>query len=82
LRLARYGVGVTLVSPGFVDTPMSQGLKEPRPFLISAEAAAAIIARRIDRGARHIIVPWQFAVIRIAVKLVPRRVVRALLSWF
>ena len=82
LRLAKYGVGVTLVSPGFVDTPMSQGLKEPRPFLIGADAAAAIIARRIERGARHIVVPWQFAVMHTAAKLVPRPVMRALLSWF
>jgi short-subunit dehydrogenase len=82
LRLAKYGVGVTLISPGFVDTPMSQGLKEPRPFLVGADAAAKIIARRIERGARRIVVPWQFAAIGIAAKLIPRPVVRALLSWF
>jgi short-subunit dehydrogenase len=80
LRLAKYGVGVTLVSPGFVDTPMSQSLKEPRPFLIGADAAAAIIARRIERGARRIVVPWQFAVIRAAAGFVPRAMIRAVLS--
>ena len=80
LRLAKYGVGVTLVSPGFVDTPMSQSLKEPRPFLIGADAAAAIIARRIERGARRIVVPWQFAVIRAAAGFVPRAIIRAVLS--
>ena len=80
LRLARYGVGVTLVSPGFVDTPMSQSLKQPRPFLITADAAAAIIARRIERGARRIVVPWQFAVIRAAAGFVPRAMIRAVLS--
>jgi short-subunit dehydrogenase len=80
LRLAKHGVGVTLVSPGFVDTPMSRGLKEPRPFLIGADAAAAIIARKLERDTRRIVVPWQFAVIRTAAKLVPRVVVRAILS--
>ena len=79
LRLAKYGVGVTLVSPGFVDTPMSQSLDEPRPFLIGADAAAAIIARRIERGARRIVVPWQFAVIRAAAGFVPRAIIRAVL---
>ena len=48
IRLAKHGVGVSLVSPGFIDTPMSQGLKEPRPFLITAEAAAAAIAAAKD----------------------------------
>ena len=80
LRLAKYGVRVTLVSPGFVDTPMSQSLKEPRPFLISADAAAAIIARKVERGARRIVVPWQFAVIRAAAGFVPRAIIRAVLS--
>lgn len=80
LRLAKYGVGVTLVSPGFVDTPMSRSLEEPTPFLIGADAAAAIIARKIERGKRRIVVPWQFAVIRATANLVPRAIVRAVLS--
>jgi short-subunit dehydrogenase len=80
LRLESFGVGVTLVSPGFVDTPMSQGLKEPRPFLIGVEKAAAMIVREIERGARHIVVPWQFAVIKAAAALLPRAALLAILS--
>ena len=80
LRLEKYGVGVTLVSPGFIDTPMSQSLKQPRPFLISADAAAAIIAKKIEHGERHIVVPWQFAVVRVAAKFLPRPILRAILS--
>ena len=83
LRLARYGVGVTLVVPGFVDTPMSQGLTEPRPFLLSAEAAAAIIVRKLGHGAKRIVLPWQFVVIRVISGLLPRILVRAVfrLAW-
>lgn len=80
LRLEKYGVDVTLVSPGFVDTPMSRSLSEPRPFLIGADAAAAIITRKIERGARHIVVPWQFAVIRALVNMVPGVIMRAVLT--
>lgn len=76
LRLAPYGVGVSLIVPGFVDTPMSQGLSEPRPFLMSAEAAATIIVRRLARGARHIVLPWQFAVIRALSRVLPRSLIR------
>jgi short-subunit dehydrogenase len=82
LRLKEHGVGVTLVSPGFIDTPMSRGLKEPKPFLIGADAAAAIIAKKIERGVRHIVVPWQFAVIRGAARLVPRPIIRTVLLRF
>ena len=82
LRLKRFGVGVTLVSPGFIDTPMSQGLKEPRPFLISADKAAAIIMRKVTRRARHIILPWQFSVILAVSKVVPGFILRTALAAF
>lgn len=82
LRLKRYGVFVTLVSPGFIDTPMSQSLTEPRPFLITADQAASLIARKVAGGAKHIVVPWQFAIILAVTKLLPRFVVRAVLSVF
>jgi short-subunit dehydrogenase len=82
LRLGKFGVGVTLISPGFIDTPMSRSLKEPRPFLIGADKAAAIIARKIAQNARHIVVPWPFVVIGLAAKLIPRALVRAILARF
>jgi len=80
LRLKRHGVAVTLVSPGFIDTPMSRGLTEPQPFRIDADRAVATIARKIARKARHVVLPWQFAMILAASKFVPGFVVRAVLS--
>lgn len=81
-RVRRHGISVTLVSPGFVDTPMSQGLKEPRPFLIDADKAAAIIVKKVARRARSVVLPWQFAVIAALAKLVPAALVRTVLSRF
>lgn len=80
LRLRGSGVTITLVSPGFVDTPMSRSLSEPRPFLISADKAAAIIHAKVERGSHRIVVPWQFAVIRALAAWLPRGLVRAVLA--
>jgi short-subunit dehydrogenase len=80
IRLAKHGVGVTLVSPGFIDTAMSRQVTEPKPFLMSADKAAAVIARGIAARARTIVLPWQFAVIRAVTSLLPRAVLRAVLS--
>jgi short-subunit dehydrogenase len=80
LRMRKHGVAVTLVSPGFVDTPMSRSVREPKPFLISAEAAAAIITRKIARRSRHVVLPWQFAVIQALSWLAPRALTDAILS--
>jgi short-subunit dehydrogenase len=80
IRLASHGVSVTLVSPGFIDTAMSRQVTEPKPFLMSADKAAAVIARGIERKARTIVLPWQFKVIRAATSLLPRAVLRRVLS--
>jgi short-subunit dehydrogenase len=80
IRLAKYGVSVTLVSPGFIDTAMSRQVTEPKPFLMVADKAAAIIMRGVARGARTIVLPWQFAVIRALTSLLPRAVLRWVLS--
>ena len=57
--LARHGVRVTVVLPGFVETPMSASLPYQTPLQVSAEKAAETIARGIARGAREIVFPWQ-----------------------
>ena len=80
LRMKRFGVAVSLVSPGFIDTPMSRKVIEPKPFLMDADKAARIIARDIALGARVIVVPWQIRVMRAFTDLLPRVVVRWVMS--
>lgn len=79
IRMAKHNVMVTLVSPGFVDTPMSRRVPEAKPFLMSADDAARVITAKIAQGARTIVVPWQFSVIRALTNLLPRALVRAVL---
>jgi short-subunit dehydrogenase len=44
-RLARNGIVVSMICPGFVRTPMNAGVRPRLPLTMSAERAAAIIAR-------------------------------------
>ena len=48
--------------------------------MITADAAAAVIARGIAARKRVIVVPWQFAVMRAFTDLLPRALVRWVLS--
>ena len=79
MRMAPHGVTVTLVSPGFIDTPMSRQVKEPKPFLMSADRAAQIIKRKIDNREARFVVPWQYGVLRALSKLLPRPLLRLIL---
>jgi short-subunit dehydrogenase len=80
IRMAKHNVTVTLVSPGFIDTPMSRQVPPPKPFLMSADDAARVIARGIVRRKRRIVLPWQFIPLRALARLLPRVVLRLILS--
>jgi short-subunit dehydrogenase len=70
--LAPRGVRVTVVCPGFVETPMSASVPDARPFIWSVDRAAGRIARGIARGEAEISFPWPLAVLaRIADALPP-----------
>jgi short-subunit dehydrogenase len=56
--LARFGVGVTVVCPGFFSSPMTDRWDGPTPFLTTGERAARRIKRGIDRGLARIDFPW------------------------
>jgi NADP-dependent 3-hydroxy acid dehydrogenase YdfG len=55
--LKEYGVGVTMIYPGFVTSPMSIRHKGSKPFEISAAEASRIIVRGLARGRPTIAFP-------------------------
>ncbi|MFD1702455.1 SDR family NAD(P)-dependent oxidoreductase [Methylopila henanensis] len=80
--LAPDGVGVSVVCPGFVTSDMSARYLGPKPFEMSADEAAALIARRVAKGRELIAFPWPMvALIRLS-NLLPRRVARYALTHF
>jgi short-subunit dehydrogenase len=72
VELRPLGVPVTIVEPGFVRTPMSDQLTDPRPFLVEVEEAAAIIDRGIQAQARMIRFPWILGAISSSTNVLPR----------
>jgi short-subunit dehydrogenase len=70
VELVPYGVGVTTVNPGFIDTPMVTKTKK-LPFLMTAPKAAAIIANGIERGKRVVEFPLPMSLLMRTVRLIP-----------
>lgn len=73
LSVQGHGVGVTLVSPGFIDTAAGRKVSGPKPFLMQPSYVAARIAKAIERGQAHLVLPWPFALLRLAERLLPGR---------
>ena len=70
-HLEREGVGVTVVNPGFVRTPLTDKNDFPMPFLMEAEDAARRIVRGLERNRREISFPLPFVLILRAARVLP-----------
>ena len=67
------GITVSVVNPGYVETPMTSVNKFPMPFLVSAEDAAARIVRGLRRRKFEIAFPWQLVTLMKLGRLMPNR---------
>jgi len=65
------GVAVVCICPGYIDTPMTRVNRFRMPFLLSADEAARRIARAIERRPRVAVVPWQMALVSVALRAMP-----------
>ena len=63
MQLARVGVGLTVVCPGFIRTPMTKENPFPMPFLMNLDRATRIIIRGTRRNLRRVAFPWPLAFI-------------------
>ena len=68
-ELAPRGVGVTVINPGFVRTPLTAPNAFRMPFVMEADEAAERIVRGLERGKKEIHFParlsWTMKVLRI-----------------
>ncbi|HEY7247599.1 MAG TPA: SDR family NAD(P)-dependent oxidoreductase [Xanthobacteraceae bacterium] len=78
--LAPHGVRVTIVYPGFVDTPMSQSLGFRGLLVWSADRAALHIANGLARGRREMLFPWPLALVVRGIRGLPTALADLLLT--
>lgn len=71
IELAPYGVGVTIVNPGFVVTPLTEKNRFRMPFVMQADRAARIIADGIERGKRVVEFPRPMSLLMRLVRVLP-----------
>jgi len=76
-RIGRFGVRVVTVKPGFVDTPMTEGLSGLF-WLISADRAAEIILKKARRGSVSAYVPARWRLVMLIIRSIPSFIFRRL----
>ena len=73
LDLQPHGLGVSLINPGFVDTPLTAQNDFHMPALISPDEAAQSILRGWSRGEFEIHFPKRFTRVLKLLRLLPYR---------
>lgn len=69
--LERHGVRLTLVNPGFVETPLTDKNDFPMPFLIPVDRAVDYIVRGLEGSAFEVAFPRRFAYLMKLLRILP-----------
>lgn len=75
-----FGINVTCICPGFVDTPFTQINNHKMPFLMSAEKAASLIKTAIERKKFLYVFPWRMYLIVVIFSIIPRSLYRRVMT--
>ena len=70
--LKPYGISLTTIFPGYIDTEMTKDHKFKMPFLMHSDKASRIIANSIQQKKRKLILPWQWKFIIPIFCILPR----------
>lgn len=77
-RMFKKGIQVLTIKPGFVDTPMTQGLPLPAALVVSPEVIANYILKAIAAKKSVIYAPWFWFWIMTIIRCVPNFIFRRL----
>jgi short-subunit dehydrogenase len=80
IDLRSSGVDVTVITPGFVKTPMTEHNLHPMPFLMELDDAIDLMAEGIQNRKKSLAFPWQLATAARLGRLLPRPAYDWLLS--
>lgn len=71
LDVARHNIDVTIIQPGFIRTPLTDGRTNKMPFLMELEDAIPMFVRAIEKKKKFSAFPWQLATIVRTGKFMP-----------
>ncbi|WP_027967633.1 SDR family NAD(P)-dependent oxidoreductase [Halomonas halocynthiae] len=79
--LAPYGVGVSVVMPGYVSSPMADAMLGPKPWEWHPERAARAIRRGVERNRARISFPFPLNIGSWCLAVLPAAISQRLVIW-
>jgi len=80
-RLACEGIKINIVMPGFVHSAMCDKLAVRKFFVLSADEAAQIIMRGLQKNKPRISFPWPLALGAWLLSVMPQSLAQQIVSW-
>ena len=80
IDLKRLNINVTAIAPGFVDTPLTKQNNHKMPFLMSADKAAQLIKRAIEKKKVLYVFPFRMKIAITILDKMPRSLYRFLMN--
>lgn len=81
VSLEPYGIEVTTICPGFVESELTDQARFKMPFMWPTDRAVRYMSDAIEAGKGEVMFPWQMAaMIRVMHNLVPTRLAEFLMS--
>jgi NADP-dependent 3-hydroxy acid dehydrogenase YdfG len=71
LDVARHNIDVTIIQPGFIRTPLTDGRSNKMPFLMELDDAIPHFLQAVEKKKKFAAFPWQLATIVRAGKFMP-----------
>lgn len=70
-ELRASGVKVVTISPGYIETPLTQGNDYSMPFLMPSAIFAERAGAAIAKGVSYRVIPWQMGVVAKLLRILP-----------
>ena len=71
LDVKHRGIDVTIIQPGFIKTPLTDGRRHRMPYLMKLDDAVPLFIKAIEKKKKFAAFPWQLATIVRAGKFMP-----------